>query len=57
MPVRYHIYYGPPIPLHEDYRPEEADDPAAVRQAAARVKAAVQALLERGLIERPGIFS
>lgn len=57
LPVRYHILYGPPIPVHEDYRPDQADDPAAVREAAARVKAAVQALLDQGLSERTGIFS
>jgi 1-acyl-sn-glycerol-3-phosphate acyltransferase len=57
LPVRYHILYGPPIPVHEDYRAEHADDPAAVREAAARVKAAVQALLDQGLAERTGIFS
>jgi 1-acyl-sn-glycerol-3-phosphate acyltransferase len=57
MPVRYHILYGPPIPVHEDYTPEQADDPAAVREAAARVKSAVASLLEEGLAERTGIFS
>jgi 1-acyl-sn-glycerol-3-phosphate acyltransferase len=57
MPVRYHIRYGKPIPVHLDYRPDQADDPAAVREAAARVKAAVQALLEEGLAEREGIFA
>ncbi|MDP2316236.1 MAG: lysophospholipid acyltransferase family protein [Pseudomonadota bacterium] len=57
MPVRYHIRYGKPIPVHLDYRPEQADDPSAVREAAARVKAAVQALLEEGLAERTGIFA
>src|SRR5688572_546190 len=25
MPVRYHIRYGPPIPVHLDYRPDQAD--------------------------------
>jgi len=57
MPVRYHIRYGKPIPVHLDYRADQADDPAAVREAAARVKAAVQALLEEGLAEREGIFT
>jgi 1-acyl-sn-glycerol-3-phosphate acyltransferase len=57
LPVRYHILYGEPIPVHRDYRPEHADDPGAVREAAARVKAAVQALLDKGLSERTGIFS
>lgn len=56
FPTKYHIYYGEPIPFHEEFSPEDADDPEIVRQAAARVKAAVQALLERGLAERKGIF-
>ena len=56
FPVRYHIHYGEPIPLHEEFSPDDADDPEIVRNAAARVKAAVQALLERGLSERKGIF-
>ena len=57
LPVRYHILYGAPIPVHEEYRPEHADDPSAVREAASRVKAAVQALLHQGLSERAGIFA
>lgn len=56
LPTKYRIYYGEPIPFHEELSPEDADDPEIVRQAAARVKAAVQALLERGLAERKGIF-
>jgi 1-acyl-sn-glycerol-3-phosphate acyltransferase len=57
LPVRYHIHYGEPIPLHRDYRPEDADDPEAVRAAAARVKAAVQGLIEAGLRQRQGVFA
>ena len=56
LPVRYHIHYGEPLPFHREYRPEDADDPDVVREAAARVKAAVQALLNRGLELREGIF-
>lgn len=56
LPVRYHIHYGAPIPLHEEHTPDEADDPAVVSAAAARVKAAVQALLDQGLAQREGIF-
>ncbi|MCB9677571.1 MAG: acyltransferase family protein [Alphaproteobacteria bacterium] len=56
LPTKYHIHYGEPIPLHEEFSPDDADDPEIVRNAAARVKAAVQALLERGLSERKGIF-
>lgn len=57
LPVRYHIHYGAPIRTDLEYRPEQADDPGAVREAAARVKAAVQALLDRGLETRKGIFA
>lgn len=57
LPVRYHIRYGAPLRFDEDYRPEQADDPAVVREAAQRVKAAVATLLEQGLRERKGIFS
>lgn len=57
LPVRYYIYYGEPIPLHLDYRPEQADDDQAVREAAARVRVAVERLIERGLAEREGVFS
>ncbi len=57
LPVRYHILYGEPIPVHLDYRPEQADDPGAVREASARVKSAVEGLIAQGLSERPGIFA
>lgn len=57
LPTKYHIHYGEPIPLHEEFSPEDADDPEIVRNAAARVKSAVQALLERGLSMRKGIFT
>lgn len=56
LPVHYHIYYGAPIPVHEDYRPEQANDPAAVAEAAERVREAVEALIDRGLSEREGVF-
>jgi 1-acyl-sn-glycerol-3-phosphate acyltransferase len=56
LPVRYHIWYGEPIRVDRDYSPDDADDPEKVREAAARVKVAVQALLDRGRKERKGIF-
>lgn len=56
LPVRYHLLYGPPIPIHEDYSPEDADDPAIVAAAAIRVRTAVEALIARGLRERTGVF-
>lgn len=57
LPTRYYIDYGPPIPVHEDFRPEEADDPAVLREASARVKAAVQAMIDARLATRPGVFA
>jgi 1-acyl-sn-glycerol-3-phosphate acyltransferase len=56
LPVKYHIWYGAPLRFDLEYTPDDADDPATVRAAALRVKAAVQELLERGLRERKGIF-
>ncbi|RME24216.1 MAG: acyltransferase family protein [Deltaproteobacteria bacterium] len=56
LPVRYHLLWGPPIPLHEEHSPEEADDPDIVKAAAARVQQAVHELVQRGLKQRKGIF-
>lgn len=56
LPVKYHIRYGAPIAVHEEFTPDQADDPGVVREAAARVKAAVQALIDTMLAERAGVF-
>lgn len=56
LPVKYHIWFGEPIRLDQEFTPEDADDPAIVRSAALRVKAAVQGLIEHGLHERKGVF-
>jgi 1-acyl-sn-glycerol-3-phosphate acyltransferase len=56
LPVRYHIHYGPPLRFDREFRPDDADDPEIVQQAANRVKAAVQELIERGLEMRKGVF-
>ena len=56
LPVRYYLYYGEPIPVHQEYSPEDADNPAVVNEVAERVKAAVNSLIQRGLAERPGVF-
>jgi len=56
LPVRYHLYYGEPIPVHEEFKPEQADDPAVVKAVAARVQDAVGELVKRGLSERTGVF-
>lgn len=57
LPVRYHIYYGAPLHLSEGRVPEDADDPAITAAAAARVQAAVQELIDRGLRDRKGVFA
>jgi 1-acyl-sn-glycerol-3-phosphate acyltransferase len=56
LPVKYHLWYGEPIRLDQEFTPADADDPAIVRSAALRVKSAVQALIEHGLHERKGVF-
>ena len=56
LPVRIHIHYGEPIPLHEEYAPEQSDDPSVLAIAAARVKEAVEELISKGLKEREGLF-
>ena len=56
LPVHYHIHYGEPIDIGGLYRPEHADDLAAVDEAAARVKVAVEGLIAKGLEQREGVF-
>lgn len=56
LPVRYHIRYGAPLCLHAGLTPRDADDPAIVRAAAARVQDAVAALIAESLASRAGIF-
>lgn len=56
FPVRYHIHYGAPLRFDLDYEPDDADDPDIVQEAALRVKAAVQGLLDQGLASRKGVF-
>jgi 1-acyl-sn-glycerol-3-phosphate acyltransferase len=57
LPVRYHIRYGRPIALYDRHAPASADDPEVLEGQAARVKAAVQTLLESARSERTGVFS
>ena len=56
LPVRYHIHYGEPIPVHEEFSPSDADDPEIVAAAALRVKKTVQDLIDKGLSMREGVF-
>ena len=50
-------YYGRPIALYDRHAPTSADDPEVLEAQAARVKAAVQTLLESARTERKGVFS
>jgi len=56
LPVHYHIWYGEPVPLPELYEPGQAQDPHVVEEAALRVREAVQALVDKGVAEREGVF-
>jgi len=56
MPVKYHIWYGEPVPIPDLYPREAAHDAVAVLEAAALVKAEVAKLIARGLEHRKGIF-
>lgn len=46
-PVRYRIVYGEPLPFHERFGPEAAEDPRLVQHLAQEVRRAVQKLLDR----------
>ncbi len=56
LPVRYRIYYGEPIPVHERYDRSQADDPEVLKQVAEEVKQAVHELVQQGLSDRTGVF-
>jgi 1-acyl-sn-glycerol-3-phosphate acyltransferase len=56
LPVRYHIHYGEPIPVHLKYKPEDADNPDVVREAAEDVRHSVELLIKNGLSTRKNIF-
>jgi 1-acyl-sn-glycerol-3-phosphate acyltransferase len=56
LPVRYHIWYGEPIPVADHYSPDQASDPRAVAELAGRVRDAVSTLLGHGLAQREGVF-
>lgn len=56
LPVHYHLWYGPPIPVAGRWRPEDAYDADAVGVLAGETQEAVAALLARGLAARAGVF-
>jgi 1-acyl-sn-glycerol-3-phosphate acyltransferase len=53
LPVKYRIYYGEPMSFEGD--PD--DDDAVIEEKVLRVRAEVAKMLEKGLADRPGVFS
>jgi len=53
LPVKYRIYFGKPLRFEGD--PDDED--AVIEKKVARVVDTIQAMLDKGLRERPGIFS
>jgi 1-acyl-sn-glycerol-3-phosphate acyltransferase len=52
LPVKYHLYFGEPMSF-DGYA---SDEDAVIEEKVAQVKGAIDALLQRGLKERDGVF-
>ncbi len=52
LPTKYRLYFGEPM----EFTGDPDDDDEVLTAMAAEVKAAIAALIERGLAERTGIF-
>jgi 1-acyl-sn-glycerol-3-phosphate acyltransferase len=52
LPVKYRIYFGKPLRFEGD--PDDED--AVIEKKVARVVDTIQAMIDKGLRERPGIF-
>ena len=52
LPVKYRFYFGEPLVFDGD----PSDDDAVIQKQADVVKAAIEAMFERGLSERQGVF-
>ena len=53
-PVKYEIRYGEPLHFYEEYTPEAATDPHAVRYMAEQVRRRIQEMVDRGVLSRRG---
>ena len=51
-PVRYQIHYGEPFRFHEEFPPETADDPHAVRYLAEQVRRRIQEMVDQRVLAR-----
>ena len=56
LPVRYRIYYGEPLLLHELFDARNPSEPDVLERASACVSSEVKRLIDRGLRERKGWF-
>jgi 1-acyl-sn-glycerol-3-phosphate acyltransferase len=56
LPAHYRIQYGSPIHLDRDHLAAEADDPAIVAAAAARVRGVIERQIDDLRIARRGVF-
>jgi len=56
LPVKYKIYYGPPISYHEQYDADVLKNTGKVRELVEEVKATIQDMINDGLAKRTGIF-
>jgi 1-acyl-sn-glycerol-3-phosphate acyltransferase len=56
LPAHFHIDYGAPIELYRDHVAADADDPAIVAAAAARVRQVLEAQLDNVRTARRGVF-
>lgn len=54
LPVHYHVRYGTPLYLGRE--PSDADDPTTVELAAARVRIALEQLIDQSRMSRRGVF-
>ena len=53
-PVKYEITYGEPFHFYEEFPPEVARDPHAVRYMAEQVRRRIQEIVDRGVMARRG---
>lgn len=53
-PVRYEINYGEPFRFYEEFPPDVADDPHAVRYMAEQVRRRIQEIVDRRVLVRRG---
>ena len=56
LPVRYTIYYDPPLRFYEEYPPETIHDARLVRMLADKVQVRIQEMIDVGLEQRTSVF-